>query len=223
MQHRVLGLGRRFAPDARDGKFSVSSRLTTPAKDLRASRYWNANGWWGDQGQTSECVAFAWTHWLEDGPVTQPGKGPIVEPDDLYDAARKVDEWPGEDYDGTSVRAGAKVLKARGFVSAYHWATTVEQMAATIIELGPMVVGTNWYTGMDDIDEVGFLRVDGKVEGGHAWLVNGVHIKHALFRMKNSWGRGWGNRGMALVSFEDMERLLREDGEACIASEIRAS
>ena len=32
----------------------------------------------------------------------------------LYHEAQKVDEWPGEDYDGTSVRAGLDILRKRG-------------------------------------------------------------------------------------------------------------
>ena len=32
----------------------------------------------------------------------------------LYHEAQKVDEWPGEDYEGTSVRAGLDILRTRG-------------------------------------------------------------------------------------------------------------
>ena len=32
----------------------------------------------------------------------------------LYHEAQKVDEWQGEDYDGTSVRAGLDILRKRG-------------------------------------------------------------------------------------------------------------
>ena len=32
----------------------------------------------------------------------------------LYHEAQKVDEWPGEDYEGTSVRAGLDILRVRG-------------------------------------------------------------------------------------------------------------
>lgn len=214
------GLGRIHAPDERDGRFSVSLLQPTAAPGV-TYRYWNANGWWGNQGATPQCVAYSWLHWLEDGPVTQPGRGPIVLPSELYKAAQKVDEWPGEDYDGTSVRAGAKVLQSRGFIGAYHWATSVLEIVNTVLSLGPMVVGTNWYTTMFDPDDAGVIEVGGSVAGGHAWLIDGVNTNRELFRMKNSWGRAWGNRGMALISFEDMDRLLREDGEACVATEIK--
>ena len=210
------GLGRLYKPDPRDAKFPV--KLGSPS--TRVWRYWEYDGWWGDQGQTPECVAFAWTHWLEDGPIEQPDPPPIVDPDWLYHQAQLVDEWPGTNYDGTSVRAGAKVLSSKGFISAYHWATTLSEVVETILEQGPMVVGTNWYNDMFDPDPAGFIRVHGSLAGGHAWVLNGCNTEKELFRMKNSWGRSWGSRGAAFITFKDFERLLNEDGEACIASEV---
>jgi len=151
------GLGRRFAPDHRDLDHPVSARLKggSPLE----YRYWNANGWWGDQGNTPQCVAYAWTHWLEDGPVIQPGPAPVIQPGTLYHDAQQVDEWPGDNYEGTSVRAGAKVLQARGYITSYSWAFTVDEMVASLLELGPIVVGTNWYDSMFDPDEIGFLHI----------------------------------------------------------------
>jgi hypothetical protein len=217
------GLGRLYASDERDHDFSVTRRLVgTAAAPIRTFRYWNAEGWWGDQESTSQCVAYAWTHWLEDGPVTQPGTAPIVIPQALYDAAQRVDEWPGEDYEGTSVRAGAKVLQSNGLISAYHWAFSLANVIDTVLNLGPMVVGTNWYDVMFEPDEAGFLHVDGALAGGHAWVIDGVNTKAGIFRMKNSWGRSWGHNGLALISFADFDQLLREDGEACIATEVKA-
>jgi C1A family cysteine protease len=38
--------------------------------------------------------------------------------------------------------------------------------------------------------------------------------------MKNSWGRGWGIDGRASISFADMERLILDNGEACMAVQV---
>jgi len=48
-----------------------------------------------------------------------------------------------------------------------------------------------------------------------------VNLKQSIFRIKNSWGRAWSNNGFAFISFDDMARLLSEDGEACIAHEVQ--
>src|SRR5215217_2541716 len=110
------GLGRLASVDERDKAFPLRALLPARAS-TRVWRYWNTQGWRGDQGETSQCVGYAWTHWLHAGPTTQPKPAPIVRPQDVYMGAQRVDEWPGEDYEGTSVRAGAKALQARGFVA----------------------------------------------------------------------------------------------------------
>ncbi len=190
-----------------------------------ARRFWFPGGWWGDQGSTPQCVAYAWTHWLEDGPITQPGPGPIIQPQLLYDECQILDEWPGEDYEGTSVRAGAKALQTRSLIESYHWASAsnpIPDLVDCLLYCGPVVVGTEWFEDMFNPGADGFLDVSGPSVGGHAYKLDGVNTKRAFFRIKNSWGRDWGNHGFAFVSFEDLERLLKNDGEACLAKEARA-
>jgi C1A family cysteine protease len=69
-------------------------------------------------------------------------------------------------------------------------------------------------------DRRGIIRVGGRLAGGHAYLINGVDTNKKLFRLKNSWGRNWGQYGSAYISFSDMERLIKEYGEICFATEI---
>lgn len=214
-------LGRVYVPDPKDKNFLMQTVL--PAKaSVRTSRYWSASGWWGNQEQTSECVAYSWTHWVEDGPVTQTGKAPIVIPNEIYREAQKVDQWQGEAYDGTSVRAGAKVLQTRGFIKEYTWAWDVDTVIQAILEKGPVVVGTLWTYDMffPDVDTA-IITPTGNSAGGHAYLINGVNTKKKLFRIKNSWGRAWGNKGHAYISFDDMDKLIKNQGEACLALEIK--
>ncbi len=102
------GLGRLPAKDERDSKFLIKSLVPTGEIPL-THRYYYSAAWFGDQGTTSMCVAYAWTHWLEDGAVTHNKvPPPLIQPPELYAEAQEVDEWPGNQYNGTSVRAGAK-------------------------------------------------------------------------------------------------------------------
>jgi hypothetical protein len=194
----------------------------------RTYRYWWDLGAWLDQGYTGTCVGYSWSHWVEDAPVTPTG---TIDPKQLYREACLLDPWPENDATeyqfGTNIRAGAKALVNRTLVSEYRWAFDLDTLVDAVLMLGPVVVGTNWYDSMFETqpakDALGSIREmivieDGaEVAGGHAWLLNGVNKNRKTFRMKNSWGRNWGAEGRASISFDDMSRLLTEDGEACIA------
>jgi C1A family cysteine protease len=90
----------------------------------------------------------------------------------------------------------------------------------TILKLGPVVVGTNWYNGMFYPNKNGLIKISGQMVGGHAYLINGVDTKTKQFRIKNSWGKSWGKGGHAFISFNDMSRLIKENGEICLAIEL---
>jgi len=213
--------GRLLARDKRDAKYLLPPPRKKP-RNRKSYRYWHANGWWGDQKLSPYCVGFAWAHWLEDGPVTHRGKPPIEKPISIYNDAQMVDEWEGEDYEGTSVRAGAKVLKKRGYIEQYRWANDIDDVIYTLLYRGPMVVGTWWYEHMSHPDAQTIMDVSGFNMGGHAYLLNGINTKTDLLRVKNSWGRDWGNAGHAYIAIDDFAELLADEGEACLAIEMHS-
>jgi len=222
-----FGLGRRHAPDPRDNAFMIRE-IAAPMKaavPVRKTRYWNASGWWGDQDGTNQCVGYAWNHYIEDGPITHKPKGaktpPLYDPAYLYAQAQLVDEWEGEAYEGTSVRAGAKVLKALGLISEYRWTWDVNDVIDALLYIGPVVIGTNWYASMSEPDpETGVIGIAREILGGHAYVLNGISQPKNLIRIKNSWSRGWGKTGFAYIMPHDLQRLLNEDGECALATEI---
>lgn len=216
MTRQDYGLGRVHIPDERDRGFLLAA--APPTTPEVTSRFWWTGGWWGNQGDFPHCVEYSWHHWLCDGPVTQK-RGPLWTPGTKYPAMQRIDEWEGEAYDGTSVRAGAKIIRSLGYIESFLWTWDVHTLARTVLMEGPVVGGTNWYSAMFYPQASGLIKVDGRVEGGHAYKIDGCNWNKELFRIKNSWGRGWGRNGFALISFADMDRLLREDGEACLAIE----
>lgn len=171
------------------------------------------------------CVAYSGNRYLESSPVRNKPYAFTW----LYRQCQMVDEWPGEDYDGTSVRALFKVLKREGLVSAYQWAFTVEPVIDHLLEIGPVVMGTNWYMDMMDPDRWGYLQPTGQSAGGHAWAIVGVSKtkvnpdgSFGAVRMVNSWGPNWGrDAGRAWITFKDLGKLIDEDGEAAIGVEMQ--
>lgn len=105
----------------------------------------------------------------------------------LYHEAQKHDEWPGEDYEGTSVRAGFERLRLVGHkmmswdepqqiegIVSYRWANTVDGVHSTI--------------KMPLADELGAVP------------------------LLNSWGEAYPR--LVWLPDETLDRLFREGGEA---------
>lgn len=168
-----------------------------------------------DQGTEGACVGFSWAHELASRPVIIDG---IKERDGLaiYQEARTLDEWPGEDYDGTSVLAGAKAVIATGYMKEYRWGFGLQDLILAVGYAGPGVLGTNWYEGMFEPDAKGFIHPTGRLVGGHAILIRGVNVTKKYVTLHNSWGSDWGKNGDCYLSFDDLDKLLHEQGEFCI-------
>ncbi len=204
------GFGRYPSEDERDRKYALSLSVSDKQRKM-----WTDTNWEGDQKATPRCVGYAWAHWLDAAPLRQ-----FARPDGIYELAQAVDEWEGTDYDGTSVRAGAKVLERIGYIGGYQWAFDVEQVVEAILQVGPVVVGTDWLSGMLRPNAEGLIRATGRSVGGHAYLLSGVDRQQGKFRVKNSWGTRWGVQGRAYLPIEDFARLLSRQGEACLGVEL---
>lgn len=211
-----------------------------PVAEVPYSMDWEINQWL-DQGQEGACVGFSFSHELLAVPKPVTGVTDIWARN-LYFDAQKIDPWPGGAYtgakpfyEGTSVLAGAQVLKNRGFYSRYDWALNIEDLVHGLITYGPCVLGIDWYEGMYNTDRNGFIAPKGRIVGGHAIMVASAHIKYKRISktrwlsygfgdmdkaksyviLHNSWGKDWGVNGQAKISVADLEKLLMDNGEAC--------
>ncbi len=217
------GLGRLLSVDERDARFPM--RATFQADPTRAWRYWDKGPWQGNQGTTSQCVAYASAHWLHAGPVIHrsatPSATPYFDLTEFYGECQRNDEWAGEEptYEGTSVRAAGKMLTQRGLIAAYHWGFTLADVVDAVLNKGPVVLGTDWWTGMVDPDSMGMVQGTGIVEGGHAYLLYGVNTLSRTATCRNSWGLDYGLNGTFRMSFDLLEELILSNGEAMLATE----
>lgn len=220
--HPDYGLGRLYHADARDLGFLMSAHLTeVDTTQLPAYKYY-IPGTILNQGNTPQCVDYSWNGWLACGPI----RNQRLQPGVLYCEAQKLDPWPGDctnpQYEGTSVRAAAQALQTRGLIDTYVWAFDADTIRQWVLAgKGPVVVGTRWYNQMFTPDRDGVVHVvpGDQLAGGHAYLIIGASDKSQCFRLVNSWGTGWGQKGRFWMSYADMNTLISQQGEACTAIE----
>jgi hypothetical protein len=170
-----------------------------------------------DQGQQGACVGFGWTHRLDAAPRRRKFREPFAV--DLYHRAQLLDEYQGEDYEGSSVLGGAKAAQRGGHISEYRWAYDLQNVLQALSHEGPVVMGTNWLADMFEPRADGYLQVAGSLAGGHCWLLRGIDPAKQRVTMSNSWGRSWGLKGDAYLTFDDLGILLSDGGEACVPTE----
>jgi hypothetical protein len=173
---------------------------------------WLCNGWL-DQLDEPECVGFSWAHDIIAEPIAIPVTADYAR--FVYRECRMIDGFP-PGTQGTSVLAGAKIMLREGWMDEYRWAFGVEDVRQSLLSIGPVVLGINWYEGMLATDWRGFIHPTGWNVGGHAILCIGYDAELDAFLLHNSWGRSWGQTGRAWISRANLDRLLREDGEACV-------
>jgi hypothetical protein len=209
-----MKLGRRHEWDERSKAFPI--RTLIPAT-LRG-RSWVCTPRL-DQGQNGSCVGFGWSHELAARPVVVGVSNDTAF--GLYKLAQTLDQFPGEDYEGTSVLAGAKAVRAQGHMAEFRWAFGVDDVMATISHYGPVVIGSDWMDSMFTPAPSGLLDVSGSLAGGHCYLARGLLMrpsfaKEPVIRIRNSWGPGWAHNGDAFLKASDLESLLLNGGEAVV-------
>lgn len=156
----------------------------------------------------------------------------------LYNEAQLVDEWddtPPEE--GTSVRAACQILRARGHrrvqngitgpeltahgISAYRWATTIDEVRAAIFGGLAVAIGINWYDNFDDPvvfnKERWIGRSDlGYIRGGHCVCLFRMSDRRQAFQLMNSWGPYY---PPVWVPYTVLDRLIDEQGEIAVITD----
>lgn len=216
----TLNWSPRHDPRSRD----YPIRAMIPGPVTRTATSW-ALGPILDQGTEGACVGFGYTaaaaaaplrYWEDPDPaeLTEAARA-------IYAHAQRIDAYPGEDYIGTSLNAGAKAARALGLIGAYHWAFGIEDVIDALCTIGPVVLGMSWHRGMYT-PRAGVMRRAGAIVGGHCTAATAYDPAAAALggragvQIQNSWGTGWGDRGQAWIAADDLDAMLNRHGEACI-------
>lgn len=220
-------LGRHVRHDSRSLNYRIAPTAAAPVTKL-----WERKIPYLNQGNVGSCVGNASVGELGTGPVYDALVDKIKaglkldEPEavKLYGLATALDPYPGTyppTDTGSDGLSGAQACQQLGLISGYTHALSFDDVI-TGLQSGPMIVGSNWYSSMDNPDGNGLVTVSGNVRGGHEYLCRGVDMEHELLTLDNSWGTGWGKGGSFYYSFASMQRLLSEEGDATLFIPISA-
>ena len=149
-----------------------------------------------------------------------------VSPHMLYEMAKRYDEWPGDKYDGSSLRGALRGFYNMGACAEALWQTRKQRdltigaakdargtalgayyrlrpilpdYHAAISETGVIYASASVHAGWDN-------PVKGRIEPQagtvlHAFAIVGYDEEG--FWVQNSWGKGWSNHGLAHWSYKD--------------------
>jgi hypothetical protein len=224
------GFGRLVPPDRdEDEQYLMRRRLAAPGTPLPTRKTWRIHPTALNQGKTGTCVGHAWRNFLRAAPVQLNAGGPSAF--DIYRGAVAVDEWSSNDKEatlpdgdprlksGTSVRAGAKSVTAKGHLKSYLWAFALQPAIEWVLTEGPVVLGTDWWSSFEQPDDEGIVQIKANAtnDGGHSYLWRGVDTKRGLALCTNSWGDNWAKSGDFYLPLRDLERLISDNGEVCTA------
>jgi hypothetical protein len=180
-----------------------------------------------DQGQVGSCTANAAVGALGTSPLweahhTLGMSGRSEYADEklavaLYSAEQIAlygQPYPPSDQGGSGL-AIAKVLKARGDISGYKHAFSLNACLAALAKQ-PVIIGIEWLTGMFHPGADGRLFLTGTVAGGHEIVLDELDVENKRVWLTNSWGASWGVQGRAYLTWDDLGALLAQQGDCTV-------
>lgn len=192
-----------------------------------------------DQGTEGACTGFALAaviNQLMRKAGRRSGRARVeVSPRMLYKMAQLHDEWPGEDYSGSSLRGAIRGWNNMGVCEESQWPTTtppddddlnidraisarsqtlgayyrlkprLSDFHAALNETGVIYISAQVHAGWN-APVKGVIVQSGAPIGGHAFAAVGYNEEG--FWVQNSWGDSWGDHGLAIWKYEDWIETL---------------
>lgn len=172
-----------------------------------------------DQGREGACTGFCGANFINAEPIM---KRPFLANQDAlayYQRNKQIDEWPGENYNGSSVSAMCKQLIELGRIRTAGVTASFEEMAKWKLYRGTLMLSVPWYEGLYTPDARGYIRPTGRKVGGHAILDSGITRWRAAV-LFNSWGADYGFGGRAYLAEPDYRWLIGRGMRAYTAVQV---
>ena len=186
-----------------------------------------------DQGAEGTTVGFTVAYALQAAVKKRDGSAVTLSARSLYVQAKRHDEWPGEDYEGTSLEGALKAVKTVGAYLDVDWPYSskaiprpnakptykisdyialkgLQDIKAELLENKVVMVSINITNDFDRPDAKGRIVVRAPIKpiGGHSLSIVGYNSGTAEFKFANMWGTGWGERGFGYIRDVDLQKIL---------------
>ncbi len=218
-----LPLGRNVYHDSRNRAYPWRTPVRTYAG--LTSQLWTRHTEILDQGAVGSCTGNEQVGALGTGPIfgALPATHPALDETlalEIYSGAETIDgdgPYPPND-NGSSGPSAAQVAKNLGLISGYlHCFSLADVLDA--LETGTVGIGANWYDSYDRPDSSGHVSISpgASIRGGHEFLCRGKDTTSRVVICDNSWGPGWGREGSFTFSWDDLDRLLHEQGDGTVS------
>lgn len=170
--------------------------------------------------RVGSCTGNALAGWFNSRP-SRPAAAPVLNEEDaerFYSWATHCDRirgvWPPDDT-GSTGPAVCKGARRNGFLTGWTHAFGVDHLLDAL-QLGPVMVGTVWLSGMFTPDSRGVVVPAGDVVGGHEYLADEYVPDAGLIGFQQSWGPGWGVDGRWYMRVADVAALLADGGDVTV-------
>lgn len=219
-------LGRHVRHDSRNRQYAYRA----PAGVTLTSQLWTRNAPILDQGNLGSCTGNEMVGALACDPLfgALPAGHAVLDETlavAIYSAGEKIDGgqgYPPEDQ-GSTGPSVAQAARDMGLISGWQHCFSLNDVLAAL-EDHALGIGANWYDSMDRPDSTGLVTVSpgAQVRGGHEFLCRGKDVASRLLFFDNSWGTGWGHDGSFSMSYDTLDRLLGEQGDATVSLPLSA-
>ena len=209
-------MGRHQVHDALIAELEAAVDLLEPIKDVDHTELQPV---W-DQGQIGDCTMNAAYGTIVCDPFGRPGvtytEADIV---DGYKLETRLDDsqipghYPPDDT-GSCGPWSMMVLQKLGLIARWVHTRTLHA-ALRLLNKGPISIGIAWYPSMFTPDAGHTIHVDDSVDpaGGHQVCIVANDTRNRRVKIRNSWGRSWGDDGHAWLSWDDFDKLLKGGGD----------
>ena len=187
----------------------------------------------GDTGPEGTTVGFALAYAIQSAAAAKGQRGLEASPRGIYVLAKKYDEFPGEDYEGTSLlgalqgakdigvysasdwpysskalpRSSAKpVLKLRGFKQAKSISQILDALRAGSVVAASIQVTSDFDTPGKDGRVT--IKLPLRELGAKTIAIVGYDASAAEFKFANDWGTSWGAQGFGIIKDTDLSKVL---------------